>query len=343
MSAALAKPMPSLYRRLKAIGYNRPFVRRAILPDWWDDALADNAGMCMEAQLRVARRLGLPFKDVANPDKVLKLTDVSSVRLKRAKAGTDREHIAPGIIVTRRIVALAVEQLQHMPAFPAHLTAADLRQSILKSYPVVDFAGLVKAAWAHGIAVFHINDWPDGAKKFAGMAYYEGKVPVIVLASGYDAPPRLAFYLAHEIGHILRGHVKPDGKVLVDGDLDAKREDAEERQADEDAMIILRGDAQLSYPPTKGLTLISLRAWARGAEVNQSVHAGSAALMFGREHKHMPLANMVLKNLNMDTGGHAIIAQEMRRHLLPDDGTVEPRDLSASLREVLPLLGVDNV
>ena len=338
-----AKPMPSLYRRLKAIGYDRPFVKRTILPDWWEDKLADDASLRMQMHLRISRRLGLPMRDVADADKTLKLPDVNRVRLKRAKAGTNREEIAPGIVVARRTVALAVAQLQEMPAFPAHLTAANLRASILKNYPVVDFAGLVKAAWAHGIAVFHFKDWPTNAKKFAGMAYYEGKVPVIVIASGYYAPPRLAYYLAHEIGHVLRGHVKPDGKVLVDGDLDTVKEDVEEREADEDAVTILCGKGLPPLPDAKGITFPKLCAWARMAETKHVVHAGTAALIFGREHKHMPLANMVLKSLNMDTGGHAIIAAEVRRHLLPEDGSIEPRDLSANLREVLPLLGIQDV
>ena len=338
-----AKPMPLLYRRLKAIGYDRPFVKRAILPDWWEDKLADDASLRMQMHLRISRRLGLPMKDVADTEKALKLPDVNRVRLKRAKEGTNRDEIAPGIVVARRTVALAVAQLQGMPAFPAHLTAANLRASILKNYPVVDFVGLVKAAWAHGIAVFHFKDWPIGAKKFAGMAYYEGKVPVIVIASGHDAPPRLAYYLAHEIGHILRGHVKPDGKILVDGDLDTAKEDAEEREADTDAITILCGKGLPTLPDGKGMTFPVLRIWARKAEVNHTVHAGTAALIFGREHKSMPLANMVLKSLNMDTGGHAIIAAEVRRHLLPEDGSVEPRELSSSLREVLPLLGIQDV
>ncbi len=335
--------MPSLYRRLKQIGFDRPFVRRAILPDWWDDKLAEDASLRMQMHLRIARRLGLPMKDVADSTKTLALPEVNSVRLKRARQGSDRDAIAPGIVVARRTVALAISQLHGFPVFPAHLSAAALRSSILKSYPVVDFAGLVKAAWAHGIAVFHFKEWPLEAKKFAGMAYYEGNVPVVVIASGYDAPPRLAFYLAHEIGHILRGHVKPDGKVLVDGDLDSTREDVEEREADEDALAILCGEKLPPLPQGAGMTPPKLKTWSRLAEGNHTIHAGTAALIFGRERKHMPLANMVLKALNMDTGGHAIIAAETRRHLLPEDGSVEVRELSPSLREVLPLLGISDI
>jgi Zn-dependent peptidase ImmA (M78 family) len=334
--------MPSLYRRLKSVGYDRGFVRRVILPDWWDDALADDPSMLLQIQLRVARRLGVPLKVVADANGPLALPETKTVRLKRAKEGSCRDDIAPGIVIARHTVALAVAELRDIPPFPAQLTAADLRAFILKTYPVVDFAGLVKAAWAHGIAVFHFREWPRGAKKFAGMAYYEGKTPVIVIASGYDMPPKLAFYLAHELGHILRGHVKPDGKVLVDGDLESEREDVEEIEADNEALAILCGTKALGTSLGKQ-TPASLRVWAKKIEARDQIHAGTAVLSYGRAQKQNPMAMMVLKGLQMDTGAHAIIAAEMRRQLLPDKGATDARDLPVALREILPLLGVADV
>lgn len=86
------------------------------------------------------------------------------------------------------------------------------------------------------------------------MAYYEGDRPVIVLASGYDSPPRQAFYLAHEVGHILRGHVKPGGEMLADSDLDTATEDKDEREADGDALELLTGQRTPEFSATYGLT-----------------------------------------------------------------------------------------
>lgn len=335
--------MKSLFSRLKEIGYDQAFVRAAILPDWWEDSLANEATSRMQMQIRVARRLGLSLADVADGERALSLPDTKSVRLKRATTGTERDQIAPAIVVARRTVQLAVSELKGLPAFPANLEAADVRSFILRTYPVVDFAGLVKAAWAHGIAVFHFNQWPKGARKFAGMAYYEGKIPVIVIASGHDAPPKLAYYLAHEIGHILRAHVVPNGEVLVDGDLESAQEDIQEREADEDALIMLSGSQELDIPPAANKTAVKLRAWAKRVEQAQSIHAGTAALMFGRERKRMSVAIAALKLMNMDTGAHSIIAEEMRRHLVPDDGSVDLRDLPSPLIEVLPLLGLNNL
>ena len=43
-----------------------------------------------------------------------------------------------------------------------------------------------------------------------GMTFYMGRTPVI-LFDGTMIPPRIRFTIAHELGHIILGHVKPGG------------------------------------------------------------------------------------------------------------------------------------
>ena len=40
MNVSATNPMADLYRRLRAVGLTRPYVRKMILPDWWDDRVA---------------------------------------------------------------------------------------------------------------------------------------------------------------------------------------------------------------------------------------------------------------------------------------------------------------
>lgn len=332
--------MPTLFSRLKRIGYDEAFVRRVVLPDWWDDSLASDPTSRVQIELRVAQRLSLPLVDVADPNKALHLPEANTVRLKRAKAGTERADIAPGLIAARNAVALLLPHLRGVPPLPANLTPAGLRKWALAKCGTVDLGALVEACWTHGIAVFHFAPLPTAAKKFAGMAYYEGDRPVIVLASGYDAPPRQAFYLAHEIGHILRGHVKPGSGMLADSDLDTATEDKEEREADGDALELLTGHRTPGFKPTYGLTAPKLRAAVERYEAQHGVHAGSVALIYGKTAQRMPVAIAALKLMNMDTGARAIVAEALRRRLVSDDG--HPfSELPGTAQELLPVFGVE--
>ena len=334
--------MPTLYRRLKQIGYDKDFVRRVVLPDWWDDALAEDPTSRVQIELRVAQRLSLPLTDVADPRKPLQLPDVTSVRLKRAKAGTSRADIAPGLIAARNAVGLVVPHLQGVPPLPANLTVGELRKWILARNATVDLGALVEACWAHGIAVFHFSPLPTAAKKFAGAAYYEGNCPVIVLASGYDAPPRQAFYLAHEVSHILRGHVKPGGEMLADSDLDTNTEDKDERDADGDALELLTGERKPGFSPSYGLTAPKLRAAAQRYEKQHGVHAGSVTLIYGKTAQRMPVAMAALKLMNMDTGARSIEAEALRRRLTTTNPNSHPlAELPGAVVEMLPVFGLD--
>lgn len=334
--------MPSLLRRLKSIGYDEAFVRRVVLPDWWDDALADDPTSRVQIEMRVAQRLSLPLADVTDPHKALHLPKAAAICLKRAKAGTERANILPGLIAARNAVRLVLPHLRDVPPLPANLTVSDLRRWILERRATVDLSGLVEACWAHGIAVFHFAPLPALAKKFAGMAYYEGNRPVIVLASGYDAPPRLAFYLAHEISHVLRGHVKPGGEMLADSDLDSSTEDKQEREADGDALELVTGQRTPGFKSKYGLTAPKLRAAAERHGEENSIHAGTVALVYGKTARRMPVAIAALKLMNMDTGARAIMAEGLQRRLVTGGKDMHPfSELSGAVVEMLPVFGVE--
>lgn len=317
-------------------------MRQVVLPDWWDDVLADDPTSRVQIELRVAQRFSLPLADVANPAKPLQLAPAADIRLKRAKAGTWRADVLPGLIAARNAVSLLLPQLRDVPPLPANLTAADLRRWILARQRAIELSGLVEACWAHGIAVFHFAPLPAIAKKFAGMAYFEGNRPVIVLASGYDAPPRQAFYLAHEIGHVLRGHVKPGGEMLADSDLDTKTEDRQEREADRDALQLLTGERTPQFEPIYGMTAPKLRAAAQLYEQEHGIHAGTAALIYGKTAQRMPVAAAALKLMNMATGARAIVAEGLARRLVTVGEAAHPfAELPGAALELLPVFGIE--
>jgi hypothetical protein len=171
-------------------------------------------------------------------------------------------------------------------------------------------------AWRHGIAVLHLAALPRG-KKFSGLAQFCGPTPAIVLASGFRSPPWLAFHLAHELGHILLGHVTPESGALVDSDVDKLSNDEDERAADRFACEILTGKAEPAFSPTYGLTGPKLADAAKEYGKKNRVDAGVVALIYGRSAQRMPAAQNALKLLNLNSGAHERIAHWLDIHLPP--------------------------
>lgn len=340
MPAAVS--LTPLYRRLKQAGFDRAFLQRAVLPDWWDDALASNATTRSQFELHLAQRLGVPLADLRDNDKPIALPGMNDVRLKRATIDAKRDDIAPGMIVARRTAATVLPHLRDVPPLPAHLSVGDLRKWLLARHRLVDLPALLDAAWAHGIAVFHFAPLPTAARKFAGMAYYEEKRPVVILATGYDAPPRLAFYLAHEIVHILREHVKPGGAMIADADFEKGKEDAEEREADGDALELLTGERSPGFRAKLGLRAPALALASKNYERTHRVHAGSVALIYGKTADRMPVASSALKLMNMDTGARRLIADALRRRLFVEEAGLDPAaTVPGDVLEALPVFGVE--
>ncbi|MBN9691870.1 MAG: hypothetical protein J0M24_16640 [Verrucomicrobia bacterium] len=336
-TTATASPLRGLFHRLKRVGYDDVFLRHAVLPDWWDDSLAHNPASLAQMQLRIAQRLSLPLGDLVDVSKALSLPDVSAIRLKRAKRGTEREDLAPGMVAARNAVRMVMPHLQNLSPLPANLTAVALRKWVLERNPTVDLGGLLDACWSHGIAVFHYGPLPAAAKKFAGMASYEGDRPVVVLASGHDEPARLAFHLAHEVSHVIRGHVKPGGAILCEASFEGATEDKDEEVADGDALELLTGQRDPKIAPRPGMDGSKLAAAALSQQKRSSIHAGTLALIYGKTANRMGVAVNALKLMNMNTGGREIIAGALARRLPRQDAV----ELPGSVAELLPLFGIN--
>ena len=51
---AINKPMKHLYEKLKTVGYAKKYVH-SLLPDWWDDAIAETPAGFQQASLMLGR------------------------------------------------------------------------------------------------------------------------------------------------------------------------------------------------------------------------------------------------------------------------------------------------
>jgi hypothetical protein len=188
--------MSDLYARLAAAGFDRTFLKDAVLPEWWEDSLAEIPANRAFAEDLFARSLGMPISDLSQPSVNLQLPSLTHVKFKRYKNHVD-ERVAPAILVAQRAAKIVVDSVS-LPPFDLSFDAASVRQAILRHSRYVDLHSLLEFCWSRGVVVLHLAKAPKKSKLFDGLAMFCGDRPVLVLGTRRDSPAWLAFYLAHE-------------------------------------------------------------------------------------------------------------------------------------------------
>lgn len=150
-----------------------------------------------------------------------------------------------GIAAGRALITAAPPALAPLPT-----TAVDLRRQILRSSPYVRLGDLLVACWGLGIPVVKTNIFPLERKRMQAITVRLGNQYVILIGRDSRFPAWIAFILAHELGHIVRGHIDDSAALLeMDDPLQVPERDNEELQADAFALALLTGDEEPKIIP----------------------------------------------------------------------------------------------
>ncbi|MGV2335660.1 MAG UNVERIFIED_CONTAM: hypothetical protein LVR18_16610 [Planctomycetaceae bacterium] len=181
---ATAPAMTDIYRRLKPLGFDAAFVRDLLLPDWWDDELANVPANRALAEAAISRHLKISVDRLATADAELTIPSTVPVRLKSATRGTNAEVVRPSIAIAQRTATLLVQSVSPELTKFACSTAQNVRQEILAKSNCVTLDSLLDYCWSHGIIVAHLDRLPrvTGFRKFDGLALFAGERPVVLLA-----------------------------------------------------------------------------------------------------------------------------------------------------------------
>lgn len=311
--------MKPLYDRLKPHGLNRKYIRDSVLPDWWEDSLAANESNRLYAEMRIARFLGISLKTLRNAE-ADELPLTNNVRLKRRR-DTQVDKVTGAITVATHVARMTAKLLEDRLGFTGTRPALEVRHQLLErsesAWP--ELANLVAYCWNHGIAVVHVPHMPPQTNKIDGLATFIGERPVIVLASKRKSPSWLVFHLAHELGHIMCGHVTPHNGALVDVDIKSTNTEAQEQEADEYAFQVLTGQPKLTLGGARGMKAPALAREARKFGEEHRIHPGTVALIYGYCQNRIPLAQAALKAMGESEGAHKILADAYRQHVPLDD------------------------
>lgn len=266
-------------RLARKTGYSNSAIEAA-WPEWWSTAAEASPSAQAELRFSLARKLGLDPRSFTDDEGPRFMWD-DSAKYKNFK-GDERERLA----ITSFGTSVSRMLLRGTPGYAVvqGIAAATLRTSILTSQKFVRLQDLLAFVWGIGIPTIHLQIHPLAAKHMCAMAVSIRDRYTILLAREAKYPAATAFHLAHEIGHIVLGHVEQDSAVIDMADPVelANRGDQEEDSADQFALELLTGDPNFTVEKVghgHSARQLADQAIAIGGE--RYIEPGTLALCYG--------------------------------------------------------------
>ncbi|MCL4552508.1 MAG: ImmA/IrrE family metallo-endopeptidase, partial [Candidatus Marsarchaeota archaeon] len=255
-----------------------------------------------------------------------------SLRLKRRHGASDEE-LQAAKILGERLAKIAGGSLT-VPVEVGGLTASSVRQRILSSGAKwVGFHELLDFCWDAGIPVVNLCRVPRGSKKPDGMAVWTEKRPVVVIASGHKHPAWHIFIIAHELGHIVLGHLV-QGELSIDTEIDVDSKNKQEKEANNFAVELLTGHPALSFsPPSRRPRALELAHTAQSIGEKLQIDPGFIALSYSRSQDFYQVAQAALKFLRSDKDACELYRKPYS-HLDSEELTEDNRHVFESLTQV---------
>lgn len=287
-----------LHLRLRSLGLSDSAISAA-WPRWWSEEADESPSARAELHFSVARRLGLDPRSLIDDREEPRFIWREEARFKHLSGESDLEQA--GITSFGRAVASIL--IRASPADAVDLIgtpALQLRESMLAAgRPYVELRDLLSLAWGVGMPVAHLRVFPWTRKRMAAMTVRQANRWAVLLGKDSEYPPQLAFYLAHELGHVALGHLTGDHQIVdLEGEgLVLQGGDEEERDADAFALELLTGrPAPTVLAAAEGMVSAGeLSRIALESAADLRIEPGTLALCFGYSTKDWQIAMASLR------------------------------------------------
>ena len=227
-----------LRRELQQAGIANAAIN-AVWPEWWSAEARDSLSATAELTYTVARRLGLSPRALFDGSPQFLWHD--STKFKNLGTTSEREQaiLASFGTAVGRCALTATPQSE----FPL-TDAQSVRDAVLDRAKWVGLPELLTFCWQAGIPVIQLRVFPLQQKRMQAMTVKVNQRYAILLGFESEYYARTAYILAHEIGHILLGHLEHSDSLLdMDDPLTGTNLDAEEVAAERAAFILLTGES----------------------------------------------------------------------------------------------------
>lgn len=293
--------LSQLLRRISRAGISPAYVKKRVLPAWVADYPPTSDTAMFELKVHLARELGLELSSLENPGSVAFGPLPDATRYKR-RVSTPPAKLRPTTAMffslAKAVLAGTAQKFVPLPK-----SAAKIRAEILEDASFVGLNSLLRYLWAHGIPVVHYSDLPRELPHPSAAAINIGGRPVVIIGSRKIENAWHAFYLAHELGHIVKGHLA-SGEIIVDvEDLGASaEEDPQEVEADAFANELLAGTSTIAYLDSRA-GVQDLVKWARTS--SETLHTDAGHLVLRHAMKSGMWDRSVLALQAIDAGANA--------------------------------------
>ncbi len=281
-----------LKKELRKAGLSDQAIEAA-WPNWWSDEAASSASARAELRFTLARRLGISPKPLLGERVEFVWRD--NARYKNLSGVTDGAKGA--------ITSFGIALGQHLLRATENsiglsgLDAKELRKFLLANSSVVELRNLLALCWAFGVPVIHLRVFPLPAKSMHAMVVRSGERFCILLGKDAQYPAPIAFTLAHEIGHIVLGHLRDDTILFDDESLEElNTKDEDEIEADKFALQLLTGreepDIRIDVEKFNSAQLAD--AVLRASRLH-NIEPGTLALCLAHRTRKWPVAMAALR------------------------------------------------
>ena len=313
----------TLMRRLSQAGFEKGFVRPALLPDWWDETCDQDPELLPDFEMRVARFMGLPLSYVRDPDANLIAPSYSGAQLRRVR-DIDGDRLAPAIHAAIQIAGAVARNLRD-PELKSVVPDSDglvWREEIQRVGSAIKLDDILADLWLRGIPVVPLEILPIPSFQ-AITCIAEGR-PVILISYKHDEPGRVAFLIAHETGHIAGGDCTSEHPVVdeEDGILD---ETDIETKADRFARRVLVGSD--SIPTLENGEFRQLANDAIYQEKQTGADAGAIIGAWAAKTRDYSKATMALKALYRNSGARQQVFHHFNTNVDIEDASDSDRNL----------------
>jgi hypothetical protein len=282
--------------RLRGLGLSDAAIGAA-WPRWWSEDAERSRSARTELAFGVARRLGLDPSSLLDEQDTPRFLWREEARFKHL-SGED-ERVRAGITsfahaVAASLISATPEQARQLVG----ASAASMRGEILESgRAVVDLGAVLELAWQAGIPVAHLRVFPWEQKRMAAMCVSVGDRAAILIGRDARYPAPILFYTAHELGHIVLGHLTPNWAIVDLGEeLTLAEADEEEASADAFALELLTGSPRpiVQVDNSQSLSANSLAQSALDQAPRLGIEPGMIVECYGYSTGNWALANAAL-------------------------------------------------
>ena len=308
-------PMKGLRARLSEAGIKRKYLNETVLPSWWDESLALTPGGFREVTAYISAHIGYSLKSLLDPTSELAFSQAGNVKYKKAKGKTE-DDVCLSTQIALALARAVARAFSDNPSFEALPPPTEWREKLLarSDRDWVCLRHILRYSWEAGIPVVFLKNLPTAAKKPDALTTMVGDRPVIVILNGRKSPSWIAFIVAHELGHIHHGHLKP-GQTLVDEKIDSNSAEQEEIDANAYAALLLTGHSNLGLHSVSRMNTKQLASQAKEFGKNYRVAPGVAALNYGFNTREWALSNGALSVLEKEDDAGLDLAGATRENL----------------------------